>query len=380
MNPYGQVRGDVAEQAALIVRELLGTMQRRRIKPEFPLVQQLVDYGRNHRLLPLIVERLRNIVLDPESESLIKSIRTELVTKALQLAAELKRIRARMWAESIPTLPFKGPVLAERLWGDVALRSMGDLDILVKPADAIRSHRVMLDLGYVPKVVVLPHQERPFVKYEHDRAYVRPVDGCVVELHWRLFDRYIAFELTDEELWGGLDDEGGGEIFPEVELIILALHGAKHAWTSAGWIVDIGAMLLREELDEHILFQLARATGTFRALRLAHALAHAYLGVPLSEKMKKEIDDDPTVAELCRETLEGPLSRNRSEADLADNPSFYLKTRERAKDRLHYKWYWTLTPNIDDQNAFHVPQRLSWLVYPVRILRLLRKSWKSGRA
>lgn len=375
MNPYGQVRGEVSEQAAMIVRELLGTMPRRRFKPEFPLVRNLVDYGRHHRLLPLVVERLRNIVLDPESEALITSIRAELVTKALQLAAELKRIRARLWEASIPTLPFKGPVLAERLWGDVALRSMGDLDVIVKPADVIRAHQVMLDMGYVPKVEVLPQQERPFVRYEHDRAYVSQVDGNVVELHWRLFDRYIAFELTDEELWGGLDGSGGGEILPEVEMVILALHGAKHSWSSAGWVVDIAAMVLRDELDERILFQLARATGTRRALRLAHALAHSYAAVPLTDRMKKEIGEDPTVGELCRETIEGPLSRERSETDLADNPVYYLRTRERVKDRLLYKWYWTMTPNIADQNAFKVPRRLSWLNYPVRILRLLHKGW-----
>lgn len=380
MSALGRIRGEVPEYAALIVGELLGLKPRRRIKPDYPFVQQLVQYSRGHRLLPLIIERLRNIVLDPESEALVQSIRADLAQRSLQLAAEMVRVRSELHAASIPSLPFKGPPLAQRLWGDVALRSMGDLDLVIHAGDAFKAHRIMLDGGYRPKVAVLPHQEKAFLRYEHDRAYTRGDDGMVVELHWRLFDRYIAFQLTDEELWGGLDENGIGEILPEVETIILALHGAKHAWTSAGWVVDIAAMLTRMDLDERILLQLARATGTARVLRLAYALASAYAGVRLTETMEKQIADDPIAMALCRATIEGPLSREREGADRVDNAEYYLRTRERAIHRLHYRWYWTLTPNIDDQNAFRVPSMLSWVNYPVRVLRLLRKGWTAVRS
>jgi len=376
MSKPPSVQGEIPAFAATIVGELLGLVPRRKIRPDFGFVQHLIDYGRNHRLLPLIVERLRTIVLDPDAEELIRGLRDDLARHALMLAAELARLTDRFQSAGIEALPYKGPPLAQRLWGDVALRSMTDLDIVVREKDVFRVHELLLEDGYVPKVLVHPHQQKPFLRYEHDRAYVREHDRLCVEIHWRLFDRYVAFELTEEELWGG--EEGVGMI-PEVELLVLAVHGAKHAWTSAGWIVDVAAILVRDEPDEHILGQLAKLTGTVRVLNLALALAAAYTGVRLPERFAKGIAADPVVGDLCRETIEGPISRPREQADTFDDARFYLRTRERLSDRLHYRWYWLFTPNIEDQNALRVPPGLSWMNYLVRMYRLIRKKLE-GRA
>lgn len=369
------VTGEIPRLAAMIVGELLGTQPISDLRPNADQVRCLFEYGRNHRLLPLIVERLRRARIDAETSALVQSARQALVGSSLALAAEHDRLLALFSANSLDVRSYKGPDLARRLWGDVAMRAMGDLDFLVRPRDVIRAHDLLIEHGYHPKVHVGPNQWRPFIRYEHDRAYVRADDGMVVELHWKYFDRYIAFELTEEEVWGG---DAGND--PEIDLVVLSLHGAKHAWTSAGWIVDIAAMLIREPPNESILSGLARLTGTSRALTLALALASGYTGLKLEKPLAERIARDRAARELCNTTLKGPISRPRTTADTVDDPSFYLQTRERFVDRFHYHWYWIFTPNIDDQNVLNAPAWLAWLNYPVRVVRLLMKRRQRARA
>jgi len=368
------VTGEIPRLAAMIVGELLGTQPTSDLRPNADQVRRLLEYGRNHRLLPLIVERLRRARIDAETSALVQSARQVLVGSSLALAAEHDRLLALFSANSLDVRSYKGPELARRLWGDVAMRAMGDLDFLVRPRDVIRAHDLLIEHGYHPKVHVEPNQWKPFIRYEHDRAYVRAHDGMVVELHWKYFDRYIAFELTEEEVWGG---DAGND--PEIDLVVLSLHGAKHAWTSAGWIVDIAAMLIREPPNENILSGLARLTGTSRALTLALALASGYTGLKLEKPLAERIARDRTARELCSATLKGPISRPRTTVDTVDDPSFYLRTRERFADRFHYHWYWIFTPNIDDQNVLNAPAWLAWLNYPVRVARLLMKRRQTAR-
>ena len=52
--------------------------------------------------------------------------------RALWLTLELLNIHRHLQARGLEVLPYKGPVLAEALYGNVALRQFSDLDLLVR--------------------------------------------------------------------------------------------------------------------------------------------------------------------------------------------------------------------------------------------------------
>jgi hypothetical protein len=54
----------------------------------------------------------------------------------MKMTAELLRILDALKEAGIKAMPLKGPVLAQQLYGDVALRQFSDLDILVAREDA----------------------------------------------------------------------------------------------------------------------------------------------------------------------------------------------------------------------------------------------------
>ena len=57
-------------------------------------------------------------------------------------------------AQSIGVLPYKGPTLGLQAYGDPALRTFADLDILVRPADLDAARAVLLSGSFFP---FLPH-------------------------------------------------------------------------------------------------------------------------------------------------------------------------------------------------------------------------------
>ena len=83
----------------------------------------LRDLTRAHRLEPQLYRRLsdgcRDIVPPPFIEDLAR-IHSERAKRNLRMAAYLLRVVEAFQVEGIRVAPFKGPVLAEYLYGDVA--------------------------------------------------------------------------------------------------------------------------------------------------------------------------------------------------------------------------------------------------------------------
>ena len=55
--------------------------------------------------------------------------------RGLWFASELLRITHHLAKKEIRAIPYKGPVLAQSAYGDLALRHFSDLDLLISPRD-----------------------------------------------------------------------------------------------------------------------------------------------------------------------------------------------------------------------------------------------------
>lgn len=338
-----------------------------------------IEYARSHRCLPLVIhllhEEFRDVVPSLLQGQLSREAATVTATN-LVLTSELVRLSRELGAVGIEVVGYKGPLLSERLWSTIALRPFGDLDLLVKRVDARRAHHLLQQLGYVPTVTIATHQEVPFFRYEHDVPYSHGTTGVHIELHWRLFDRYIAFDIPDSELWEGRVDVAvaGTEVkalAAEKDLLALAVHGAKHGWNSLGWIVDIRRYFELGVIDPERLQALAKRTGTVRMLHLAIRLAYDLFALPLPPHFAASVINNRVAAELASSVISASFLRPRLASDREEDSAFYLRCRERRRDRLYYLWFWLFTPNIKDQDFLRLPEWLSPLHYLIRPLRLL---------
>jgi hypothetical protein len=152
----------------------------------------LVQIALRHRVAPLLHRSLRIACPDLLPEDLAAAFQvhdesaratgTALVIALVELVRQFDQ-------QGIPMIPFKGPSLGARLYGDPALRSNRDLDFLVHPEDTDAAIRALGQRGYRPtsdSTGLTAAQLARIRRIDGQEMLHRPTDGVVVEPHWSL--------------------------------------------------------------------------------------------------------------------------------------------------------------------------------------------------
>ncbi|MBV9280716.1 MAG: nucleotidyltransferase family protein [Chloroflexi bacterium] len=162
----------------------------------------------------------------------------------------------------IPCLVLKGGALARRWYGDVSLRPIADVDLLVPRAEAVPAREALLAAGYRAS-------DERFPSY-HDPALERPGSPSSIELHHGLTNlpglRPLVFEDVCQ-LAITLDgpDALVRTLGPEDTLVHLCLHALHHVAEDGGWtllqLCDIVRHLRAFTIDWELFLARARETG-----------------------------------------------------------------------------------------------------------------------
>jgi hypothetical protein len=114
----------------------------------------LLDQAQRHRVLPTLGRNLNTARL---LASTAVTVRPREVYRAAYLYhrnrnralyAELAEIFAELGRQDVPVAVRKGGYLAEKVYGDIGIRTLADLDLLVSRADAERAVQALLGFGY----------------------------------------------------------------------------------------------------------------------------------------------------------------------------------------------------------------------------------------
>ena len=112
----------------------------------------IVRDARWHRVSALVMRHLRSSdrcgqvpseILDQLKEDYHRNTITNL-----SLYVELRRIVRALHDEEIPVIVLKGSALAGPVYGEIGLRAMRDIDLLVPKEQADRAFAVVEELGY----------------------------------------------------------------------------------------------------------------------------------------------------------------------------------------------------------------------------------------
>ena len=328
----------------------------------------LVRLAKQHKIWPLLYWQLKSLcpeVVPPDKMAQLRQDFLDNASLAHRHGQILADLIGQLQTRRIRALPFKGPTLAVAGYGNLTLRTAGDLDLLVHPAEADRAIQLLAEQGYRPATGTgsLPSAERqPHGQLElthPDRA------GLVVDLHWRLLPAYNRFQPAFELLWAerqtvSLLNETVNTLPPEPLLSYLALHGCKHLWLRLGPICDVAALINRRraDLDWAGLQAAARQGGYGRRLRLALWLGRHLLGLSLPAEVETDLAADRGVARLGRQ-VRGWLFEPayfRSQVGPA-SLLFELRALEQFRDKLRYGW-WDALPRVGRQGRSRLKRGL----------------------
>ena len=207
-------------------------------------------------------------------------------TKCLSQAAELVRIGDAAKEGGLEVIALKGVVLSVVAYGHLALRSPGDIDLLVDPANVLDLERVLLKLGYIryePGARLTPKRLTHYLKYYKHFAYFSETRNIALEVHWRLFHNN---HLTQPDLQRSKTIQvpiGSGVVstLSRPELVLyLCVHGAIHGWPVLKWLADIGALLRSmTEDDLREVVSLASERGLTSQLQAMMLLVDHFLAI-----------------------------------------------------------------------------------------------------
>ena len=341
---------------------------------------QFIRLALRHDTLSLIYGNLRRICPDIVPSGVLEPLRARHEAEALHgrlLAKELVDILGFLDSHGIRAVPFKGPALAVRLYGDLSLRAFGDLDIIICERDALRARRLLIDRGYAPGKVDTGDLNQ-FVREHHELLLYR-ADGKVrVDLHWRFTSRTACLAGDPERFLQHLETisiagEQVRSLRLEACLLVLSMHAAKHRWVQLKFICDIAEILAVPDLDWRFVLQEADDLGLKRALGTGLLLAQGLLGASLPPIVVQNLKIDRTARALAARALTHLFAEPGERWGLQGGITCQLEIRERLRDRtkifLRYFLH-KLKPSERDRWFLPMPKFLSIAYYVVRPVRL----------
>ena len=346
--------------------------------PERPVqweaVFRLAYHHGTSSLLYQNLSRLGGIVPSSELASVRRSYERN-VHKSLFLAREMIRILDRLAAMGIEAIPYKGIVLSEVYYGDMALRQSGDMDLFVRRHDVAPIQSAIRQLGYVLRVPVPDDAAEDYIASGYECTFDSPAGRNLLELQWALEPRFYAVDFDMDGLFQRAVNVtvAGRRVktpSPEDLLLVLSVHAAKHVWGRLIWLCDIAQILKLGNLNWDWVQAHARNFGIERILHVTLLLVNRLLATAMPAPIEKSILADRAARAFADEIdLAAPRGVSYEEEQISYF-RFMMRLRERKMDRLRFLARLTFTPGPGEWEAVRLPKALFPLYRLVRLGRL----------
>jgi hypothetical protein len=340
---------------------------------------RLIRLGRAHRVTPLLYWNLKkapsHLIPPPAIEELFCDFRAN-TGRSLFLIGELRTILNILQANDIMALPYKGPILAQEVYGDIALRTFSDIDILVNKTDFWRVRGPLAAEGY--ERLVQPNLVRDqLLLRSGEFGFVNSSRTCVVDVHWALGrDEFVAApkfgDLVDNAPMSSILDTQTLCLSPEDLLLSMCVHGTKHAWHYLHDVCDVAEIICANtQLNWGRIAQKAEAMHAERMLFLGLLLANHLLEAPLPAYLVKTATADTSVRRMAVEIEAKMFKEPITSPNELNTQSGRLRLNKRLRDKIRALLMWFLLPTVAEYDALPLPEQLSQFYYILRPVRVL---------
>jgi len=248
--------------------------------------RRVAELAQQHGVAQLLyhLTKSMNTTIPVELAGELKQKYLHNALRNMGLYQDLRKLLNLFQEKDIPVITLKGAYLAEAVYGNIALRTMSDVDLLVKENDLPRVEQELLALGCVPM-----DSNRLITQDNHHFGYQLPESGLHLEIHWILFTCKKPFQVDADGLWNRsqpvtLARTTARVLGPEDLLLHLCQHTAKHTYEMRmRMLCDIGELVRQREseLNWQRIGTRAREWGTLRSLYVILRLAQELLAVPV---------------------------------------------------------------------------------------------------
>jgi hypothetical protein len=345
--------------------------------------ERLVQLAHHHGLVPLVFRRLSG-EMDTTPSSGLEALRQQDIANAhrtLWLTLELLNIHRHLQARGLEVLPYKGPVLAEALYGNAALRQFSELDLLIRSDDLLTIKEALADLGYEPGLRLAQAAERDYLKSGYEYTFDGARGRNLLEIKWQILPRFYAIgfdvnEFFERAVAVTIEGQKLRTLCDQDLMLVLCVHAAKHAWKQISWLCDIVQLARSRALDWLALNARAESLGITRIVAVTFLLAHKLLGASLPAQLGTEKDAGAEV--LAMRIVHLIVGEEEFDPESMAYFRLMMELRERRRDRFSFWWRLLFTPGAGEWSAVRLPGALFPLYRVVRICRLAGRLISAG--
>jgi hypothetical protein len=354
--------------------------------------QAAVQHAIEHGIAPLLYQRLKadNLIrlLPADAQRRLTEVYQRTVLQNVRIFQSLEEILAPFNQSAIPVILLKGIYLAEKIYANIGLRPMTDIDLLVPRQQLGQALAVLQSLDYQPPYTFQVEKEA------HQAHALPPLDkagGSPIDLHWTLLPPATPFTIPLEQIWQDSHpavSQGAEirELAPEDLLLHLCLHAVYLDRFASGlrpfcdiaWTVKTLQNLPDSpgSIDWLRFCQRAGQWGASRSAWLALMLAVRLFGAPVPVAAIEDLhqpapDDLSRVDWAVAQVLQPAATGGKLAAVWAPNP---WPRRAALFTRL-------LLPSPHEMR-FAYPRLARNLTWPLAYLRhlglVMRRNWRSA--
>lgn len=218
----------------------------------------LLQMAKAHRLGPMLHEKLARgdlaASIPADVLEYLQAARRKNALRSLKVYRQLASVTQILDSAQIPSIALKGAYLARFAYPDPGLRPMRDLDLLLRPEQAIDAFNLLAARGYRP---IWEGSPEAHLLVSHHLPQLASPDGIIIELHHRLSDPHPSYTNEfAEKLWQRSRPKtiGGTHInflCPEDLLLHLCIHAALNHDLNVGplALADVAALAASGQVD-----------------------------------------------------------------------------------------------------------------------------------
>ena len=233
-----------------------------------------VDQG-SYRLLPLLYTKLRLLGVEHPTLGKLKGIHRRAWSETRVLTWKLAPAIRLLEQNGIPTVMLKGVPLAALFYGDIALRPMSDVDVLVPEDHALNALDLLQRNGWTHKEAFKPleHARLPVIarnvpKLEQELhvelqngVNLADSEGREVDLHWNVLP--LSSPGAEQPFWDcavpfrfeGVETR---TLCPTDHLLHTCAHGLMwNTLPTIRWVADSAMIIRRAPIDWNRLVTLS---------------------------------------------------------------------------------------------------------------------------
>ena len=351
--------------------------------------EALVKEADQQLVTPLLYPLISNL---QKSYPFICPVRDKIYKRYIAVAArntlamyDTEKLVNKLCEYDIDIAGLKGIYLLEHVYGNIGVRSMADIDVLVKKENLAHSYELMRELGYKPSAYFSFDDKNIDVK--HIPPLLKDQNSPAVELHWTILEEDEPFTIDSQAIWERVKPVkvANSDVFSlglEDLILHLCIHLTYQHYLNLGLrgLMDIAMVIhkFQDEIDWQNLIAISHSWGSDKVTALTLKLVETQLKIPIPQEIYPNLLPeglDKKIFEDARDHL-----FDRRNFGIAMTPDLVeMEKNHNLFTRLKIAWNRLFLPRLTLARLYNVPPNSIKIIgcYWKRLVYLIKNYGKT---